>query len=175
MPEQHEPTSITTRERILEHIRSNPGAYLRGIVRALGLSVGVVEYHLHVLERSGAIASMPLDGKKRYHLREGVDERDVRFLVRLREALPRKIVLHLLLHPGSRFTDILRHLGISKSTLSFHMGRLVASGMVMEQPLGREKMFWVEDPVRVVEMLLSHRGSLVDDAVDRFIEAWMGL
>ncbi len=51
---------------IYEYIENNPGVYLRKIVKDLRLPMGLVQYHLDILQREGLISSMKL-GMYKYH------------------------------------------------------------------------------------------------------------
>jgi len=164
-----------TRGRITEYIRANPGTHLRGIVRRMGLSIGVVEYHLHRLLRSGRIASVKYGSKKVYYSSGELPERDASLIAMLRDRVTRQIVLQLITWPGLRFTDILDRVKTSKSTLSFHLSRLVKASILYQEPVGREKFFWVAEPEHVARTLATFHETFVDDAVDRFIETWTGL
>jgi hypothetical protein len=46
---------------------------------------------------------------------------------------------------------------------------------VREEPAGRTKRLYIEDPERLADVLVTYRKSFVDDAVDRFADAWLGL
>jgi hypothetical protein len=74
-----------------------------------------------------------------------------------------------------RFTDILTRISTSKSTLSFHLSRLVRATVLNQECMGREKFFWLADPEHVAHTLVTFHETFVDDAVDRFIETWTGL
>jgi len=52
------------RVKILEYIKSNPGAPIRRIARETGISYGEVQWHLSVLERLGLVECVKLG---RYH------------------------------------------------------------------------------------------------------------
>jgi DNA-binding transcriptional ArsR family regulator len=83
--------------------------------------------------------------------------------------------MHLLANPAATFRSLLGVVTVSKSTLSFHMRRLVEAGLVLEDRDGREKRYQVERGERAAELLTRMRGSLMDDAVDSFVESWMRL
>ena len=55
-----------TRLEINNFVKSDPGVHFRGICDGLGLSVGVVQYHLSLLERAGFITGYSDDQNKRY-------------------------------------------------------------------------------------------------------------
>jgi len=162
-------------EKILNYIWRNPGIHLRGIAKQLGLSIGAVEYHLHRLLRAGKISFIRSGMRKLYYTPMGIDARDVSIIALLRERIARKVILELLVHPGLRFTDIHANLGVSKSTLSFHISRMVKSDILVENAIGREKFFEVNHPEHITKLLVTFHETFLDDAVDRFIATWSGL
>ena len=60
-----------TRLEINNFVKSNPGVHFRGVYVGLGLSVGVFQYHLSVLERPGSIISFG-DGQNKRYFEAGV-------------------------------------------------------------------------------------------------------
>src|SRR5512146_141621 len=52
----------TTRAEIYSYVQANPGVHFRGICEGLGLSVGMVQYHIGVLISVGFL-SVYKDGK----------------------------------------------------------------------------------------------------------------
>ena len=152
-----------------------PGAYLREIARSLHLSLGAVEYHLDRLTHGGLLSCRLHRAKKRYFVAADISYGDEVLIASLRQEVPRRILLHLLQHPGAAFRALLDIVTVSKSTLSFHMKRLVEAGLVREDRDGREKRYTVEKGEKAVELVTKLRGSLMDDAVDSFVESWMGL
>ncbi len=59
-----QPLDQPTRLEIYSYIKSNPGTHFRGICNSLGLPVGVVQYHLNVLERAGLV-TVHVDGQNK--------------------------------------------------------------------------------------------------------------
>jgi len=166
---------LDTRKRIYEYVGAFPGAYLREIARSLHLSLGAVEYHLDRLTRGGILSCRLHRAKKRYFVAADVSYQDEVLISSLRQEVPRRILIHLLAHPGATFRSLLEVVPVSKSTLSFHMKRLVEGALVKEDRDGREKRYSVERGEKAVELVTKMRGSLMDDAVDSFVESWMGL
>jgi predicted transcriptional regulator len=60
------PLDQPTRLEINDFIKTNPGVHSRGICCDLGLSVGVVQYHLNVLENTDIVTSYSDGQNKRY-------------------------------------------------------------------------------------------------------------
>jgi len=166
---------LETRRRIYRKVSAVPGMYFREIQRALGLEVGETEYHLSYLERAGLL-SVQLEGnRKRYFARGAVDEKDRRLLSLLRQDVPRKIVMDILLAGKRSFQELLDKFGKAKSTLSFHLSKFSESGYLSVERVGKENVYTLSDPDRVAKALIAYRETFMDEAVDRFAEAWLEL
>jgi hypothetical protein len=59
--------------------------------------------------------------------------------------------------------------------LSFHLKKLRSAHLLREEAAGRTKRLFVEDPERVATVLVTYRRSFLDEAIDRFTEAWLAL
>ena len=90
----------------------------------------------------------------------------------LRQEVPRRIVLFLLLHPRAIHKEICEHIGKAPSTISFHMKKLVKEGVVEEISLGKEKAYVVRNEDKVIKLLTMYKDTFLDKAVDKFIDAW---
>lgn len=164
---------LDSRRLIFRHVEAHPGLHLRGIHRALEMPLGTVEYHLHQMEKSGLIVSRE-DGRfKAFFVSEGLDRRDKDILYYVRQEMPRQIIIRLLMTPESTHSELVAELPVSASTCSFHLKKLVKSGLVTERRVGRSKHFVVADAERVANVLVTYRKSFLDDLVDRFARAWL--
>jgi predicted transcriptional regulator len=142
---------------------------------ALGLSVGDLQYHLSQLERAGLVTSHD-DGKRKGYFAASevlLSDRHVISAVRMRT--PRRIIIFLLLHPDSTFGEVLADFSFTKGALSFHMKRLVRSGIVSR---GRKEAGWcyrVAEPERVGRLLVTYRAALADDLLDGIADMLAGI
>ena len=166
---------LEARRRIVAHVREHPGLHLRALAEALEMPVSTLEYHCYHLERHGHLAVREGGGFKAFYPSAGMDRRDRDILYLVRHDAPRRICAHLLLHPGATPGQLKEVVGLSGPTLSFHLRKLRDAGIVHEEPDGRTKRLTVVDPERVASLLVTYRASFVDDAVDRFSEAWLAL
>jgi predicted transcriptional regulator len=55
-----------TRLEIYNYVKANPGIHFRGLCNGLSLSVGVVQYHIGVLEHAGLLTAYKDGQNKRY-------------------------------------------------------------------------------------------------------------
>lgn len=169
---EEEVLELENRRRIYQLISKYPGMYLREIEKELGLSIGVLEYHLSYLEKKDILSVEREGHRKRYFVREDVSYGDKATISILRQEIPRRIVLHLMLNPKTSFQDVLAQFKISKSTLSFHMKKLTGSGLVLTEKVGRETYYAVHDPENTARIILTYKASFLDSVVDRFAEIW---
>lgn len=151
-----------TRAAIFETIVSDPGIHFRGICRELGLSVGVVQYHLRVLEESGEVESF-MDGKyKRFFENRRFTEEDKKVLSELRHPLALKIVLSLFEADDITHMRLARTLGVSSQVITWHMGNLVDSGLVeSSRGNGRTKYKLTVYGYQKISRMIKHNDSKI--------------
>lgn len=174
-PQAETVLDLATRRRIVEHVQDNPGLHLRALAEALAMPVSTLEYHCYHLAKHGHLSVREEGAFKAFYPAEGMDRRDKDILYLVRHDGPRRICAHLLLNPGATPADLKPATGLSGPTLSFHLNKLRKAGLVREEPAGRTKRLFVVDAERVAGVLVTYRRSFVDDAVDRFSEAWLAL
>lgn len=166
---------LEARRRIVEFVNANPGLHMRELAARLDMAVSTLEYHGYQLVKHGHLVTRESGGFKAFYPGQGMDRRDKDILYLVRHEAPRRICSHLLLAPGTTPKDLRATLNVSAPTLSFHLNKLRAAGVVREEPAGRTKHLYVEDPERVANILVTYKASFLDDAVDRFAAAWMAL
>lgn len=162
-----------TRDRILTLVRETPGIHFREISRRLGIPMGAVEYHLHLLLRQDLIVARTEGRYKRYYTEGKHGSEEKRHLSYLRRSIPRTILIRLLLKPGSRHRDLKEALSLTGSTLTFHLQNMVSDGVVVERDDAGTKRFFVSDPKGISESLIKYKGSFMDDLVDSFADTWL--
>jgi DNA-binding transcriptional ArsR family regulator len=166
---------LEARRRIVRFVQESPGLHMRELAARLEMPVSTLEYHCYQLVKHGQLVTRESAGFKAFYPGEGMDRRDKDILYLVRHEAPRKICSHLLLNPGATPKDLREVIGVTGPTLSFHLKKLRTAGIVREQPEGRTKLLFVEDPERVANILVTYRRSFLDSAVDRFAESWLAL
>lgn len=164
----------STRLRVLDHIRQNPGSHMRKLQRDLSMALGTLEYHLYQLERSGLLVIRQLGRYKCYYSND-MDRRDKDLLYYLRQEMPRRIALEAADQPGITFAELAARMPIRPSTLSFHLRKLIAAGVLVAESAGRGKAYRCVEPERVRKLILEYKPTFADDVVDRFAAAWLDL
>lgn len=158
------------RADILACVTRVPGAHLRGIERMTGLPLGQVLYHLDRLERMGLVASAKDQGFRRFYPSRDIGRGEKKYLAALRHEVPRRIVLILLETPGLAHKDLQALLGVAGSTLSFHLERLLGSGVLVREKVAGSNQYAVADPHLARWELVFYRESFADPAVDRYVK-----
>lgn len=166
---------LEARRKIVDFVRENPGLHMRELASRLDMAVSTLEYHGYQLVKHGHLVTRESAGFKAYYPGEGMDRRDKDILYLVRHEMPRRICSHVLLNPGTTPKDVREALGMSAPTLSFHLNKLRAANVLREEPAGRTKLLFVNDPERVANVMVTYRKSFLDDAVDRFAAAWLAL
>jgi predicted transcriptional regulator len=91
----------------------------------------------------------------------------------LRQEIPRRILMHLIMHQGSTHKDLLTLFDISPSTLSFHIKKLIEMEMIRQDKQGRENKLYVTNEEDVAKALISYKKSFLDSVVDSFTNTWL--
>lgn len=157
------------RSDLLSLVARSPGIHLRHVERESGLPLGQVLYHLDRLERMGLIISARDAGFRRYYLTREVGRGEKRYFAALRHEVPRRALLLLLERSPRSHKEIQTSLGIAASTLSFHLQRLLASGVLARVPRGSANLYAIVEPDIVRRELVYYRESFRDPEVDRYV------
>lgn len=157
-----------TRSTIARTINQHPGIHFSGLVRHLDLAPGQVQYHLKRLHRNESIIEEYLYGQTHYY-RPGYDTWERHAFALLRRETTGDIVAYLLTNgpasPGTIATD----LDIARSTLSWHIDRLVEQDLISKHYREPNHLFLcLERPESTVRLLRQVDPSLGEQLVGRF-------
>ncbi len=170
MTEQPE---LQTRKTVYEAIVRSPGIHLREIERATNLPLGVVRYHVDRLQREDLIFVQEDRYYKRFFPRGKIPNVPTETFAVLHQESLRKIVLHLLEHPGSNHSAMKEALGLPASTLSTYLTILVEKRVVRRERQGKENLYFVVDEESVMKVLIVYRPNFLDRLVDHAIELYL--
>ena len=162
---------LESRRTIYELIRSRPGTFLREMERELGMQVGMLSYHLRVLTEAGMIRAEQEGNHLRYFPADGFVLNDRKALSHLRNRTARAILMHVLDRGSIGFSELLILVRVSKSTLSYHLKRLAAAGLI-KMNKGDGTVISAADPDRLINLLVWVREDVERDSADALIDVW---
>lgn len=156
-----------TRSRIADTVRSRPGIHFNELVRSLGLATGQVQHHLRALRDGDVVVAEHLYGQTHYYP-PTFDEWERRALALLCRETAGDIVASLLANGPTRPGTVASDLDIARSTLEWHLDRLIEHDLVDKQKDDREVTLAVASPDRTVALLREANPALRERLVARF-------
>lgn len=162
------------RRQVLETVLDYPGLRVVDIARCSSLRPNLVEYHLDALLDAELLVEATYENHRRFYPIPGPGApslADAEWLALLREPVPLHLALLLLDADGPlTHTALHQQMDLAKSTLSFHLGKLVEAGL-----LGRPSTGGYEpsDRTRLHRLVIAHRP--VPDALATHFSLWMPL
>lgn len=156
-----------TRRRIFDHVRTRPGESISQIATVVGVSHSTASYHLDRLVEFNLLTATPDGNKVRFFVNGGLfTDEDRRVITALSNPETRKVFATILAHPGSYRAELTQLLGVSSPTVNWHLARLLAAGLVVEDQRGRNRYLFA-DPNRTGHLLREItdkvRGTAYDD------------
>lgn len=138
------------KQEILDFIMDNPSSHLRKIKKSLDYSMGTIQYYLDTLEREGKIKSIKTRFYKNYF---HINESDEEVLSVLNLESPRNIIIYLIQNEPSTHQDIAKGIGLSSSTVSWHMKRLIELKIVKTEYSGKFTIYSLNDRESILKTL----------------------
>lgn len=133
------------RERLYDFIKSCPGVYFNEIIKKTGLNRGTVKYHIDVLETQNMIESYKANGKIRYFQNNFTyGEKDKVVIAALKNDVDQKIILEILNDQCITNKTLVEKIGVSASTISWHIRRLKEQGIVMADKEERHTTYSID-------------------------------
>jgi predicted transcriptional regulator len=167
---------LDSRRRIFDTVCKYPGMHLREIGRVVGLSPNLVDYHLLYLEKREFVYSHQDGQYKCYFPRDAitvdgnrVNASDWRIVRLLRQRIPFRITLLILKNGTITHGEITRDVRKSPSTVSHHLMKLTAVGIISKNPSTSE--YSISDSTRVEGILLRFNPR-PETLTDGFLEIW---
>jgi predicted transcriptional regulator len=152
------PLDQPTRFQIYNYIKDDPGVHFRGICSGLGLSVGVVQYHLSVLEHAGLIDSFADGQNKRYFEHTAFKATDAKLTSLMHHETTAKILTTLARNDFVLHRDLACSIGISSQALSWQMNHLKGASLVNAEKVGVNVRYCLNDEaVRQLVLTLSSK------------------
>lgn len=168
-----EALALGARNKIYKTINKSPGLHFRELQRRTKIATGSLQYHVDFLMKRHLIKAEKSGKFVRYYsTRSQQGEEDEQTIGLLRQPSLRKIILFLLTKKRANNEKIATVVGLSPSTVSWHMLKLVQGGLVERRRVGRKTFFYIVDADRIAGILKSYKRSFLDEMVNRFVEIW---
>jgi predicted transcriptional regulator len=166
-----------TADRILQFIQNNPGCHLRGIKNMIQISQGTVQYHTDRLEKMGRITSTTT-GLYKHYFPVGVFQNNEKEILQiLRQETTRQILMYIVEQQSPTQTDIVNSLGISASSVNWHMKRLLEFKLVEEIKEGKYKRYQLHDrkvsSQYITALMRNYYPAIWEKWSDRLIEIFL--
>ncbi len=159
------------RKRMCDIIYKNPGLHLSKIAEMLHMRTSLAEYHLNYLEKTNDIIAVKEENSyyKRYYTENSqLNDRDRQVLSLLRQKIPLQITIYLLKNPKSRHKELLDDLGLTTSTLTYHLHKLVNYEVVVAPKYG-EKGYFIKNRKEIIGYLKKYK---IYTMIECFKDAW---
>jgi predicted transcriptional regulator len=164
---------LDVRKKIYKAIEKNPGIHFREIQRRTDLAVGSLQYHLEYLQKRHIIKTEKQGKFVRYFSVRGKQlGEQTNLMSLLRQESLRHIMLFLLSRKSANNQVIAKNVGLSPSTVSFHLEKLLTENIIGKRRRGRKTYYFVINPEEARTLIMGYRRSFLDDMVDRFTETW---
>lgn len=134
-----------TAEKIWQFIQANPGCHLRKIKEMIQVSQGTVQYHTDRLEKNGKVTSTR-SGLYKHYFPIGVFQNNEKEILQiLSQETIRQILMFIVEQQAPTQTDIVNSIGLSASSVNWHMRRLIDFRLVEEIKEGKYKRYQLQD------------------------------
>ncbi len=146
-----------TRKEIYELIRNNAGLHFRSICRNLDRKMGVVQYHISVLEKHNLIRAVR-DGRYKCFFANdadangglnGLDEKFRKLketvITTLRRKTPQKLITHLAEEGRASHQKLSTVAEVSPQAITFHTKKLKKHGIITAEKQGRQKFYTLSE------------------------------
>lgn len=153
---------------ILKVIGQNPGIRYRELARQTGLANGVLTYHLNIMEHIKYINKFRHKNITRYYPLN-IPNEDQKIISHLRVHSEKHIILFVLGNDLCTFNEIVEHVGKARSTISWHLRRLLEDG-ILSVHHGEYNLYRIVDKKLVNQMLHKYKESFADKVVNNLVE-----
>lgn len=156
--------SQKTRADIFHLIDQNEGMHFRKICRKLDKKMGVVQYHISVLEKHGYIKSIK-DGRykcffsekhtaqEQYRMQQLTSEqKELRqyLITSMKRKTPKTIITTLMDDGRVSHQELAELCDVSPQAITFHCQRLGELSLISSEKIGRQKYYQLSDAVQKI-------------------------
>ena len=163
-----------TRKSIFDAVCARPGLGVHDIADAANVSYSTATYHLERLVAAGMLVMTP-DGNKLCYYKNGgaFTENERRLVPILKNEEATRLLEAILEEPGTYRAALANRLGVTATTINWHLRRLREAGLIDERREGRNAYLYgrVTDLATTLRTLATKLGAEAEPAVTRLCAA----
>lgn len=153
--------------QIQEIIEKNPGIQFREIMRTSGLKNGVLSHYLGKLEKNGIVKVIRGPRQARFFPPKITEDESI-VIKALRKQTPRDLLLALVKQDGLEFSELVKEVGKSPSTVSLYLAQIVKEGLVEIKLENLKKRYYIKARDLIDQLIEDYRPSLLDKPTSGF-------
>src|SRR5210317_22134 len=148
---------MTDRDSQLQQIiEENPGIQFREIMRSSGLKNGVLSHYLGKLEKSGIIKVVRGPRQARFYPPKITEDESI-VIKALRKQTPRDLLLALIENDGLEFSQLVKAVKKSQSTVSLYLSQLVEDELVEVKHVQLKKRYHIKARELIDKLIEDYR------------------
>ena len=159
---------MTSRDsQIQQIIEQNPGIQFREIMRSSGLKNGVLSHYLGKLEKNGVVKVIRGPRQVRFYPPQITEDESIAIKA-LRKQTPRDLLLALIKDDGLEFSQLVREVKKSPSTVSLYLSQLVEDGLVEIRLVQLKKRYHIKARDVIDKLVEDYRPDLLEKSTSGF-------
>ena len=159
---------MTDRDSQLQQIiEQNPGIQFRELMRSSGLKNGVLSHYVGKLEKNGIIKVIRGPRQVRFYPPQ-ITEDESTVIKALRKQTPRDLLLALVKEDGLEFSQLVKEVKKSPSTVSLYLSQLVEDGLVEIRLIDLKKRYHIKARNLIDKLIEDYRPSLLEKPTSGF-------
>jgi len=159
---------MTNRDsQIQQIIEQNPGIQFREIMRSSGLKNGVLSHYLGKLEKNGVVKVIRGSRQVRFYPPQ-ITEDEFIIIKALRKQTPRDLLLTLIKDDGLEFSQLVREVKKSPSTVSLYLSQLIEDGLVEIKLVALKKRYHIKARDVIDKLIEDYRPGLLEKPTSGF-------
>ena len=152
---------IDRTQKLQKLIDDNPGIRFREIMRSSGLKNGVLSHYLKKLEDHGVVKVVRGPRQNRFYSPNITQEESI-VIQALKKQTPRDLLLALIKEDGLEFSQLVKEVKKSPSTVSLYLSQIVTDGLVEIKVIELRKRYHIKVRELVDKLIEEHRPGSLD-------------
>jgi len=153
--------------QIQQIIEQNPGIQFREIMRSSGLKNGVLSHYLGKLERNGIIKAIHGPRQVRFYSPQITEDESI-VIKALRKQTPRDLILALIKEDGLEFSQLVKEVKKSPSTVSLYLSQLVEDELVEIKLIQLKKRYHIKVRDVIDKLVEDYRPGILEKPTSGF-------